>query len=203
MTVHRITLTDEEGRMVKRYVDDYLSLERIQGYMSHVWRVNTYDRRLNPNLIGLLGEAGVAKYVGVGVEIYLAERPRFTADRGWDIIIADQHMDVKTKSKGYAPDTSKKSEYMVSKRIADGKSPDGYVFAVSPLAAPSLVYIVGCITKPDFMAKKTMHLEGEEQREMRHRPYMTDTYEVTYSALSDMDLLHRPRLARAMASSSG
>jgi len=131
---------------------------------------------------GILGEVVICDILGIQWPKY--EGP----DGGWDLIINDRKIDVKTKQTSMA-NISNNFEHHVMSYQVDKYDPDFYLFCVSKDDYKTKGYwviICGIIRKTDFLDKSKRARSQQEDMgsEKNPRSAKYDTYQITQGHLN-------------------
>jgi|TARA_R110000751_G_scaffold12185_4_gene41944 hypothetical protein len=134
--------------------------------------INNSITRGGGNLAGFIGEY-------VAQEVYGGELDNTYT---YDLLLSDgRRMDVKTKRTSVEP----KMDYMCTVSASQIKYDcDGYIFA-RVLNSYSTCWILGHISKSDFLDKSTFHEKGSKDEGTTYT-YRVDSYDVPISILDDL-----------------
>jgi len=180
-----LKLTEEEYKGILEYVDVNLPLEWVKKY--DTGEIPLFDKRLNPNSVGVLGECALGKYEGKPAQQTLDERPVRKSDEGWDIVIGDHTYDIKTLRSVVRPNTA--FRYNIKKSTIDKqKGNDGFIWLSmiqypDRLVVPYYWLVVGWMFKDEFLRKADLHRKGERSVTGNDFIYSSDTYDITVRRL--------------------
>lgn len=180
-----LKLTEEEYRAVLEYINVNLPMDWVRKY--DTGEIPLFDKGLNPNAVGVLGECALGKYEGKLVQQILDERPVKESDVGWDIVIGEYTYDIKTLQSVVRPNTA--FRYNIKKSTIDKeKGNDGFIWLsmVQHPDRPIVPYywlVMGWMFKEEFLRKADFHIQGAKSVTGNEFVYSTETFDITVRRL--------------------